>query len=89
MDAELIKAIVLPFLYNIIGWLYVSLEDDKLEPYEWKKLAQSTIRIGLISFLGAEALAGWGINLDVFAATSGSVLIEFIFKQIEKLKKKK
>ena len=78
-----------PIFYNVVGWLYESLKDGEIQDYDWTKLGQSTLRIVLITALGAGTLASFGIDVDIFSSTVGATLVEFIIKQIENWRRDK
>ena len=61
------------------GWFATASADGKLEPYEWKKLTGSSLKIVVVGVAGAEFFQGLGIDINVFTGVMGALLIEFLY----------
>lgn len=69
----------------ILGWLENSLEDNKIDLPEWRKLGSTIIRMGLPMV----ALV-WGLHFNPGAAAGVVILLDLIIvKLYNALKKKK
>lgn len=82
MLKEALVVIGIPAIRAVAGWLENSLEDGKLELFEWRQLALTEARLILpvaATFIGLNVS---GLGFDV--ATAGSLAVGFIFDKIEK-----
>ena len=74
-----VLAFVTIFGRNIYGWLNRSLEDGKLDAYEWKQLGKTLLQLG-----GFSIFAWFGINtlvpglLDLETATALTAFVDVI-----------
>ena len=64
---------------SVTGWLENSLEDGKIQKYEWLELGSTALRLGLITtglYLGLE--------LGTVEAVSSGVVLDMILTKLKK-----
>jgi hypothetical protein len=67
---------LLVFGRNIYGWINRSMEDGKIEDYEWKQLGKTLIQLGgfsIFAYLGINALFP-----GVVGPTESTALVAFV-----------
>ena len=69
---------------NLIGWSKKSLEDGKIQSYEWKKLAVTTLQTG-----GLFIVAYYGLGYDEFVSAGAAILGDMLYSQIKRAVSKK
>ena len=72
----------------IVGWLENAASDGEFSKLEWKQLAETILRIGMMSaatFYGISGLTG--VHIDAITAGFSAVLFDFVYVRIKKLKK--
>jgi len=85
---DILKVLAPQALRSVGGWLYNSLEDNKIEKFEWQKLLK-TLLVNTMMGLGIWAginYSSMGIDIDLLGASASAALIDIIYW---KLKKKK
>ena len=83
---DLIGALVLPLLRNLMGWLENSLEDGKIQKYEVVELGKTFVKLGtpvLFAYFGVE----FG-NLDPIITILTSFVVVFVDWAYSAFKKK-
>jgi hypothetical protein len=73
---------------NIYGWINRSLEDGKLDSYEWKQLAKTMLQLGgftVFAYLGINTLfPGLVSEVDATVLIAFADVIRSYFKKTEK-----
>ena len=83
---DIVTLIVVPALRSVGGWLEKSLEDGKIDLFEWKKLGATILRIGLpvtFAYFGLEAA---DIHVDVLAVAGGGFIVDWLISKLKKPK---
>lgn len=81
---SLFPALGFPILRSVGGWLENSLKDGKIDKFEWAKLGETIVRIGIITVCGYYGLTLVGVEIPVVAASAGAVVLDFILKALKK-----
>lgn len=76
-----------PAARGIAGWLENALADKQITKFEWAKLGETVVRIGVIGLAMYFGLNKLGLNVDVLGASAGAVVLDFILAKF-KIKKK-
>lgn len=71
---------------NIFGWLSNSLKDGEIQAYEWKRLAETLVKLG-----GLSLFLFWGINIvvpgiSIQESAAMAALIDVLRSQFKKEK---
>ena len=69
---------------NALGWAKNSLEDGKIQDYEWKQLAITTIQTG-----GLFIVAYYGLGFDEYVSAGAAILGDMVYNLIKKAVEKK
>jgi len=82
IEIEVIKAfgifVGIAVLRSGAGWAIKALEDNKVTPFEVKKLTQTVIRVSLVSTMAFFSINGAGIPIDTLTAAAGAYLFDMI-----------
>lgn len=84
--SELLTVIVVPVVRSVSGWLHKSLEDNKINRYEWKKLVQTVVRVGTMGVIGWFGLSMAGVDNAALAAGIGSFFADKLFDSLKENK---
>lgn len=83
MMGEIVTLIAVPLVRGIAGWAEKALHDGKVTALEWKKLAETVLRIGC----PAVALC-YGLNMPVEYAVCIPFVVDYGYHYINKILKK-
>lgn len=89
MLQEIITLIGVPIARSVAGWIENSLEDGKIDAFEWAQLGGTIVRIGMIGAGTYFGLNGLGLDVSAIGAAASAVVIDFILKAINPTDKKK
>lgn len=64
-------------LRNVQGWLTPAIADGKIDAYEWRRLAVTTVEVVLVS-----SLLHWGIGVDETVSTAIAILVDMLYSKI-------
>ncbi len=84
LDISISVILLAATLRNIAGWIENSLQDGKIQSYEWGLLGATILRVGVLGL----ALY-YGFNLGAVESGSLAVASDFILKRLERNKRKK
>jgi len=87
LDIKPLVTLLLPFIYNILGWAQTAGADGVYADYEWKKLVTTLVSMALMTFAGVEFFNSVGIDIDALAGVAGSTLVMMFYNLAKKLKK--
>lgn len=73
----LATSVGVPLLTAIIGWLNKALADGIIEPLEWRKLAETVLRVGLPAFLVFLGFNSLGLDINALAPVAVAALIDW------------
>jgi hypothetical protein len=79
MDYSVLYPIIAGGIRNISGWLTASLEDGKIQGYEWGQLLKSVIEVAVIGFS-----AMYGLNLSPEQAAGLGILASMGISAVKK-----
>ena len=82
---EILTIVGIPALRSVAGWLENSLKDGVISPFEWAKLGETVVRVGVIGFglyFGLEQLLG--IDITALGASAGAIVLDFVLAAIKK-----
>lgn len=92
---SLVPIVGFPILRSVGGWLENSLKDGVITHFEWAKLGETIVRVGIIAAGTYYGLNGLGFDVSSIGAGAGAVVLDFILaaiskkKVVEQTKKKK
>lgn len=82
VDIEVLKALAvfvgIAVLRSGAGWLTKALEDRKITKFEWKKLTQTVVRVGITSTMLFFGVSGAGIPIDALTAAAGAYIFDIL-----------
>ena len=78
-------AVLVPVGRSVAGWLQNSLEDGKIDKFEWGKLGETIVRVGVIATGTFVGLQGLGVDISVVGAAAGAMVLDIILRKIEKI----
>lgn len=71
-------AVGIPVLRSVGGWATKALKDKKITKFEWKKLAETTLKTGIYGFMIFFGAEGFGMELEPIAAGASAVILDMI-----------
>lgn len=83
----LIPIVGAPIVRSVGGWITNSFADGKIDAFEWAKLGETIVRVGIIGLATFFGLNGLGIDISAIGASAGAVVLDFILSAIQKKKK--
>ncbi len=84
---EIAIAIGFPILRSVGGWLENSLKDGKIDSFEWAKLGETFVRVGVIAVTAYYGFTLAGVNMSIIATSAGAVVFDFLVTALKKKKK--
>jgi len=82
IEIEVIKAagifVGVAVLRSVAGWANKVLEDREITKFEWKKLTQTVVRVGVTSTMLFFSVSGAGIPIDEFTAAAGAYIFDIL-----------
>lgn len=85
--STLIPIVGAPLIRSVTGWLENSLGDGKIDAFEWAKLGETVLRVGIIGLGTFFGLNGLGVDISAIGASASAVVLDFILSAIQKKKK--
>ena len=71
---DLIIVLGIPLIRNVAGWAENALKDKKITKYEWQKLAETVVKLGVPGLL-----LYYGIDMPPEMAGSLPALVDYVF----------
>jgi len=84
---EWLPILGVPLLRSVGGWLENSLKDGVVDAFEWAKLGETIVRVGVIAAGAYFGLNEFGVDVSVLGASAGALVLDFILAAIKKKKK--
>jgi len=81
---NLIPIIGFPVLRSVGGWIENSLKDKVIDKFEWARLGETIVRVGIVAAGTYYGLGGLGVDISAVAAGAGAVVLDFILAAIKK-----
>lgn len=80
----------IPLLRNLAGWAKNALADGIVEPYEWRKLADSSVNVILIGLgtMGIFQFSSLGVDVSLLSSMLVGAVIDWIVRLRAKTQKK-
>jgi hypothetical protein len=72
--------VLAPLLRNLTGWLERSLKDGQINKYEWKKLFETSIRVGVLGLVAYFGLESAGIDNPELISLAVAFFSDKLFK---------
>jgi len=86
MLPEIVSIVGVGILRSVGGWLENSLADGHIDSFEWAKLGETIVRVGIIAAGTYYGLNGLGIDINSIGAGAGAVVLDFILSALKKKK---
>ena len=87
MTLELFKEAVLfilpPIGRSIVGWVKNSLEDNKITLFEWRKLIETIVRVGIQGLMIYVGLNEMGFEISALAASCAGYISDMVIRAIK------
>ena len=83
---ELAILVGVPVVRSVAGWIENALADGKIEGFEWQKLGETVLRVGIIGIAAFFGLNEAGIDISAIGAAGSAVLFDFILRAIKSKK---
>ena len=80
MDGNILVVIGMPIIRGVAGWAEKALADGKISTFEWKKLGETILRLGVPA-----AALYWGFKLPVEMAVAAPIIVDYLYRWIKKL----
>ncbi len=80
MDGNILVVIGMPIIRGVAGWAEKALADGKVSTFEWKKLGETILRLGVPA-----AALYWGFKLPVEMAVASPIIVDYLYRWIKKL----
>ena len=85
MDLSILVPIIgIPVVRGVAGWIQNALEDGKIDKFEWAKLGETIVRIGVIGAGTYFGLNGMGMDVSALGAFAGAMILDIILGKIER-----
>ena len=75
-------------LRGILGWLNSALQDGKIDTFEWRRLAETILRIGVPAFAAYVGLDLMGFDINILAPAIIASIIDWYYSMFKKTAKK-
>ena len=85
----IIVGIIVPVARSVCGWAENALADKKISAFEWAKLGETIVRVGVMQIAILWGSAGIGLEPSVVGAAAGAVVLDLILQAIKKQKSAK
>lgn len=86
MLKEILIAAGIPVARSIGGWAKNALKDGKITQFEWRLLASTVVRVGLMSSIAFLGLNEMGVDVPMITAAAGSYFADVLFSALKKKK---
>ena len=83
MYTEIATVIGAGVVRSLGGWAQHAFADGKVTLPELKKLAETVVRVGIISVAGFYAINGLGIDINILATSAGAIVADKLFSSLE------
>lgn len=77
----------IPIVRGVAGWAENAFKDGKITKFEWAKLGETVVRVGVIAAGAFYGLSSMGLDISALGASAGAVVLDFILMAIKKKKK--
>ena len=86
----LLLAIGTPIVRSVLGWLQHALADRKVTKFEWRQLAETTVRVGLIAACQYAIAAGFFDmdmgTVEMISIAASTILMDKLFNSLKENK---
>lgn len=83
---DIMIIIGVPMIRSVAGWAEKALQDHKITKFEWKKLSQTIVRVGLIGIMGYYGLTIAGVDQAALAAAVAAFFADKLFGSLKENK---
>jgi len=80
----IITGLVVPVARSVLGWAENALADKKVTAFEWAKLGETIIRVGVMQLAILFGMSEYGMEPSVVGAAAGALLLDFILSAMKK-----
>ena len=77
-----------PIFRSVFGWLEHSLKDHKIDKFEWAKLGETVVRVGVIGlgmYFGLSKF--FGVDMNVLGVSAGALVFDFLISALKAKRK--
>lgn len=86
MIPEIITVVGAGILRSVGGWIENSMKDGIIDSFEWAKLGETIVRVGIIAAGAYYGLNSVGIDVSILGASAGTIVLDFIIAALRKKK---
>lgn len=83
---EIFVIVGIPIARSILGWLKISLEDNIISYFEWKKMVVTIIQVGTATICTYYGLQLAGVDIPVLAASFAGVMFDKVISALKETK---
>ena len=76
----------LPIIRSLGGWATVALKDRRVTKLEWRKLAGTMIKVGLMGLVGYFGLESAGVDNAAIISSVSSFFLDKLFGSLKEVK---
>ena len=74
----------LPVARSVAGWLVNALQDGAISDFEWARLGETVLSVGIISGAAYIGFAAVGFDVNAIATTAGAILFDSLLRALKK-----
>ena len=75
-----------PLVRSLVGWAEHSFKDGKIDKYEFAKLGETFVRVGLIGLAAFVGFNSAGMDVPVLATGAGTLVFDYVLSALKKKK---
>jgi len=80
MDGNILVVVGTPIVRGVAGWAENAFKDGKISSFEWKKLAETILKLGVPA-----AALYYGFKLPVEMSVAAPIIVDYLYRWIKKL----
>ena len=84
---DIISLVGIPVVRSVAGWLENAFQNGVIDAFEWAKLGETIVRVGIIGFVAYFGLNALGVDVSGLATGAGAFVFDFLLMAIKKKKK--
>lgn len=89
IGTDALAFIGIPILRSVVGWFNHSIKDGRINRYEWRKLVETVINVGLIGVMVYLGLEQMGVDVSALGAASTAFVLDKLISAMKEQKQGK